>query len=260
MSSSQVIWNTLAATKPMQVDTHYGCTATIAQDCCHLSASIASQIISEAHPSALLLFRPAVSPPHSYRPMIEFCIPSSLDPTLAPAGCHVVSLFTQYTPYKLAGGKAWDEQERNAYADRGKESGTFCLQSHSRALFDCIEAYAPGFKDSVVGRDILTPPDLERIFGLPGGVRISLGGLPHSLLSAPHFLAVSSLFILSLYTQLASGRRTVTGTPAERRQRSGQSREWGVPSGDSEPRQDSPTGKVTRIVALCLDNHAGSAT
>ncbi|XP_061259037.1 pyridine nucleotide-disulfide oxidoreductase domain-containing protein 2 isoform X2 [Bos javanicus] len=90
----------------------------------------------------------------SKRPLIELCIPSSLDPTLAPPGCHVVSLFTQYTPYTLAGGKAWDEQQRNAYADR---------------VFDCIEAYAPGFKGSVVGRDILTPPDLERVFGLPGG-------------------------------------------------------------------------------------------
>ena len=37
-------------------------------------------------------------------------------------------------------------------------------------VFDCIEAYAPGFKASVIGRDILVPPDLERIFGLPGGV------------------------------------------------------------------------------------------
>lgn len=54
--------------------------------------------------------------------MIELCIPSSLDPTLAPPGCHVVSLFTQYTPYTLAGGKVWDEQERNAYADKGKEA------------------------------------------------------------------------------------------------------------------------------------------
>ncbi|XP_008830178.1 pyridine nucleotide-disulfide oxidoreductase domain-containing protein 2 isoform X2 [Nannospalax galili] len=90
----------------------------------------------------------------SHRPMIELCIPSSLDPTLAPPGCHVVSLFTQYTPYTLAGGRVWDEQERNAYADK---------------VFDCIEAYAPGFKSSVLGRDILTPPDLERIFRLPGG-------------------------------------------------------------------------------------------
>ncbi|ELW49329.1 Pyridine nucleotide-disulfide oxidoreductase domain-containing protein 2 [Tupaia chinensis] len=91
--------------------------------------------------------------PH-HQPLIELCIPSSLDPTLAPPGCHVISLFTQYTPYTLTGGKVWDEQERNAYADK---------------VFDCIEAYAPGFKRSVVGRDILTPPDLERIFGLPGG-------------------------------------------------------------------------------------------
>lgn len=63
--------------------------------------------------------------------MIELCIPSSLDPTLAPPGCHVVSLFTQYTPYSLARGKVWDEQERNAYADKGKERRLSCLHSDS---------------------------------------------------------------------------------------------------------------------------------
>lgn len=51
-------------------------------------------------------------------------------------------------------------------------------------VFACIEAYAPGFQASVLGRDILTPPDLERVFGLPGGVRISpctpLPGVPSS--------------------------------------------------------------------------------
>ncbi|XP_015455458.1 pyridine nucleotide-disulfide oxidoreductase domain-containing protein 2 isoform X2 [Pteropus alecto] len=99
-------------------------------------------------------FEDAMDGRPSHRPMIELCIPSSLDPTLAPPGCHVVSLFTQYTPYTLARGKVWDDQERNTYADK---------------VFDCIEAYAPGFKGSVVGRDILVPPDLERIFGLPGG-------------------------------------------------------------------------------------------
>ncbi|XP_045053459.2 pyridine nucleotide-disulfide oxidoreductase domain-containing protein 2 isoform X2 [Desmodus rotundus] len=103
-------------------------------------------------------FEDAVDGRPSHRPMIELCIPSSLDPTLAPPGCHVISLFTQYTPYTLAGGKVWDEQERNAYADK---------------VFDCVEAYAPGFKGSVVGRDVLTPPDLERIFGLPGGEEVS---------------------------------------------------------------------------------------
>lgn len=99
-------------------------------------------------------FQEASSGEPSSRPMIELCIPSALDPTLAPPGCHVVSLFTQYTPYALAGGRPWDEQEQNAYADR---------------VFDWVEAYAPGFKASVVGRDILTPPALQKIFGLPGG-------------------------------------------------------------------------------------------
>ncbi|XP_072177377.1 pyridine nucleotide-disulfide oxidoreductase domain-containing protein 2-like [Diadema setosum] len=88
------------------------------------------------------------------KPMIEMCIPSSLDPTLAPPGCHVISLFTQYTPYELSGGRQWDDATKDTYCDR---------------VFDSIEAYAPGFKDSVVGRDILPPPDLERIFGLTGG-------------------------------------------------------------------------------------------
>lgn len=90
----------------------------------------------------------------SQKPMIEMVIPSSLDPTIAPPGCHCVLLFTQYTPYKLSDGKEWDDQTRNDYAD---------------TVFDIIEQYAPGFRKSVIGRDILTPPDLERIFGLTGG-------------------------------------------------------------------------------------------
>ena len=89
----------------------------------------------------------------SEQPIIEMCIPSSLDPTISPPGQHVISLFTQYTPYHLAEG-TWDDAARNAYADK---------------VFNIIEDYASGFKDSVVGRDILTPPDLERIFNLTGG-------------------------------------------------------------------------------------------
>ncbi|KAG9472438.1 hypothetical protein GDO78_019513 [Eleutherodactylus coqui] len=90
----------------------------------------------------------------SERPLIELCIPSSLDPTLAPPGCHVISMFSQYTPYTLSEGQMWNDEERNKYADN---------------VFDWIEKYAPGFKASVIGRDVLTPPDLERIFGLSGG-------------------------------------------------------------------------------------------
>lgn len=98
-------------------------------------------------------YKEAVNGRPSSRPMLEMTIPSVLDPTLAPSGCHVVSLFTQFTPYYVEG-REWTNQEKEAFAD---------------TAFDWIEQYAPGFKSSVVGRDILTPPDLERIFGLTGG-------------------------------------------------------------------------------------------
>ena len=49
--------------------------------------------------------------------MIELCIPSSVDRTVAPEGKHVISLFTQYTPYMLQG-KPWTKQDRDDYANK----------------------------------------------------------------------------------------------------------------------------------------------
>lgn len=89
----------------------------------HLRAPLASSLVA----AAVLQLWPSPAPSH--RPMIELCIPSSLDPTLAPPGCHVISIFTQYTPYTLAGGKVWDEQARNTYADKGRRAGRACFQS-----------------------------------------------------------------------------------------------------------------------------------
>lgn len=88
------------------------------------------------------------------RPMIEMTIPSSLDPTISPKGCHVALLFTQYTPYELQNGVQWDDHWKEVYAKR---------------IFQQIDEYAPGFQQSIVGYEVLTPPDLERIFGLTGG-------------------------------------------------------------------------------------------
>lgn len=90
----------------------------------------------------------------STRPVIEMTLPSSLDPTLAPPGKHVMSLFVQYTPYTLAQGTWDDPGMKEAFADR---------------VFRVIEEFAPGFTASVLARDILSPLDLERIFGLTGG-------------------------------------------------------------------------------------------
>jgi phytoene dehydrogenase-like protein len=97
----------------------------------------------------------------SQNPVVECTMPSSLDPTVAPPGKHLMSMFTQYAPYELKDGP-WTDALRNEYADR---------------CFDIVEQYAPGFKESVIDRQILTPVDLESTFGLTGG-SIFQGAMP----------------------------------------------------------------------------------
>ncbi|MGE3807605.1 MAG: phytoene desaturase family protein [Gemmataceae bacterium] len=88
----------------------------------------------------------------SRNPILECTIPSVVDPSVAPPGKHLMSMFIQYAPYHLAEG-TWDE-ERDRFADR---------------CFDILEEYAPNFKKSVIDRQVLTPVDLERTFNLTGG-------------------------------------------------------------------------------------------
>jgi phytoene dehydrogenase-like protein len=85
------------------------------------------------------------------RPIVELTLPSSVDDTLAPQGHHVASLFVQYAPYAPAQG--WDAL-RDPFADR---------------VLALVDEVAPGFSASVLQREVLAPPDLERIFGLTGG-------------------------------------------------------------------------------------------
>jgi phytoene dehydrogenase-like protein len=66
---------------------------------------------------------------------------------------HLMSMFVQYAPYKLRDG-SWDDARRDAFADR---------------CFDVLDEYAPNFKSSVLDRQVLAPPDLERVFNLTGG-------------------------------------------------------------------------------------------
>jgi phytoene dehydrogenase-like protein len=89
----------------------------------------------------------------SRSPIIEMLIPSTLDDSLAPPGAHVASLFCQHVAPRFADGSSW-EQHRETVAD---------------LMIDTVEAYAPGFKASVIARQSLSPFDLERIFGLPNG-------------------------------------------------------------------------------------------
>jgi phytoene dehydrogenase-like protein len=89
----------------------------------------------------------------SRKPIVEVCIPSTLDDSLAPAGQHVASLFCQHVAPQLPRGESWDTH-REAVAD---------------LMIDTVNQYAPNFKASVLGRQIMSPLDLERTFGLVGG-------------------------------------------------------------------------------------------
>ena len=89
----------------------------------------------------------------SREPIIEMLIPSTLDDSLSPPGAHVASLFCQHVAPQLPDGKSWRDH-RDAVAD---------------LMIDTVERYAPGFKASVVGRQALSPLDLEETFGLTGG-------------------------------------------------------------------------------------------
>jgi phytoene dehydrogenase-like protein len=86
-------------------------------------------------------------------PVVEMLIPSTLDPSLAPAGRHVASLFVQHVAPHLPDGRSWDTA-KDEFAD---------------VVIDTVSAHAPNFKGSVLGRQVLSPLDLERRFGLLDG-------------------------------------------------------------------------------------------
>src|SRR3954466_8481069 len=90
---------------------------------------------------------------YSRRPYIDIVIPTLTDPSVAPPGKHVMSCFVQYAPYHLEPGTTWDG-EREAFGD---------------AVIDTIAEYAPNIRDIILHRQVLTPLDIEREFGLSEG-------------------------------------------------------------------------------------------
>lgn len=89
----------------------------------------------------------------SDKPVVEMLIPSTVDDSLAPPGHHVASLFCQQFAPELPDGRDWDDEQ-------GKAAET---------IIDTVEAHAPGFRASILGRQMLSPKGLERKFGLAGG-------------------------------------------------------------------------------------------
>jgi phytoene dehydrogenase-like protein len=97
-------------------------------------------------------FQEAVAGRPASLPFADICIPSVFDPTLAPEGKHVVSAFTQWVPHTYAAEP--HTADLDAYADR---------------LVARLEAVAPGFTDSVIGRQVIGPHRMEQEYGLVGG-------------------------------------------------------------------------------------------
>ena len=89
---------------------------------------------------------------YSRRPYLDVIIPSTLDPSMAPPGKHVMSIFVQYAPYHLKSGN-WPER-REALGD---------------TVIDTLNEYAPNLKDIILHRQVVTPWDLEHEFGLTEG-------------------------------------------------------------------------------------------
>src|SRR6266568_4576372 len=89
---------------------------------------------------------------YSRRPYLDIVIPSLTDPSVAPPGKHVMSCFAQYAPYHLCEG-TWDEK-REDFGD---------------CVIETLAEYAPNIKNIIVGRQVVTPLDLEREFGLTEG-------------------------------------------------------------------------------------------
>jgi phytoene dehydrogenase-like protein len=88
----------------------------------------------------------------STHPYIDMVIPSVIDRDMAPPGHHVMSCFVQYAPYDLEGG--WDDAKREAFGE---------------TVIRTIERYAPNIRRAIVGKQVITPKDIERIAGITGG-------------------------------------------------------------------------------------------
>ncbi|MEE4109707.1 MAG: NAD(P)/FAD-dependent oxidoreductase, partial [Halieaceae bacterium] len=98
-------------------------------------------------------YRDATDHGWARRPIISMQIPSTQDDSLAPEGAHVASLFCQHFQRELPDGQSWDDVKETA-AD---------------AIIDAIDAHAPNFRASVIGRQIKSPLDIERDLNMVGG-------------------------------------------------------------------------------------------
>lgn len=122
----------------------------------------------------------------STEPILEITLPSSVDRTIAPEGRHLMNIFVQYAPFRLADGRSWDDVKED-FADR-------CIELLAR--------YAPNVPGSILHRQILSPLDLERTFGLTGGNIMQGAMIPTQLFAlrpvagwADHHTPIKGLYL-----------------------------------------------------------------
>jgi phytoene dehydrogenase-like protein len=109
-------------------------------------------VLAESLDDLEFAYQDAVAGRPSAVPFADICIPSVFDDSLAPAGQHVVSMFTQWVPSTYA--EAPDQAAIESYADR---------------VVGRVDAVAPGFADSVLHRQVIGPHQMEQEYGLIGG-------------------------------------------------------------------------------------------
>ena len=121
----------------------------------------------------------------SEHPVLEVTMPTSVDRTIAPEGKHILSMFVQYAPYNLAEG-SWDEI-KESFGDR-------CVEALARV--------APNVPRAILHRQVLSPLDLERTYGITGGNIMQGAMVPHQLYSfrpvagwADHRTPVTGLYL-----------------------------------------------------------------
>ncbi len=139
----------------------------------------------------------------SRHPIVEMLIPSTVDSTLAPEGKHVASLFCQQFAPKLPENKSWHDEKENA----------------ASTIIETVNRFAPNFKESIIGKSILSPLDLEEKLGLLGGdIMHGVMSLDQMWAARPVFnygdykTPVRNLFICGSGTHPGGG---VTGLPGK---------------------------------------------
>ncbi len=140
----------------------------------------------------------------SQEPILEMTMPTSVDTTIAPDGKHLLSMFVQYAPYNLASGN-WDDH-KESFGDR-------CVE--------LLAQYAPNVPAAIEHRQVLSPLDLERTFGITGGNIMQGAMTPHQLYCfrpvagwADHRTPVPGLFLCGAASHPGGGVMGACGANA----------------------------------------------